>query len=370
MMRWLVALALGVSGCANAPTRKPTDPAPAPGPRALPGVATCPREAPTATTENATKVLGAKIEKVCLFNTGGGAGLELRDVVSSREGQPLTAEGVARDLEALLLPGTVRDARAIVQPLASGGVVLAYVVSEYPLIGKISFEGVHAVSVTALGNLALGYAYSSPTAISRLANAMAQLYQERGFSRVQITPRVLGGAPGRTEIVFVVQEGPLTTVSSIRFVGSKRLTPAELKTVLRSTVDAPYLEEQASADAAALVALYLDKGMIQAKVTHATAPGKAPHLPELVFTIEEGDVFTLGKLSLSGHKLGDDKAVLKTLEARPGAVFSRAAIRRDIERLRTRAAAQGVTIDVTPVTTVDPGNRQRIDMVLEIEKRP
>lgn len=362
MRRPLLALALVASGCALAPQPRPA--APAPELRA----ATCPTEAPAPQSDDAAALLGKPIEKVCLLNTAGASHLALEKIVAPSEGQPLTAAGVAQALERLVLAGTVREARALAQPLPSGGVVLTYVVSEYPLVSRVGFEGVKSVPVDALGDLSLGYAYGSPRALRLLGEKMAELYKESGFYGAKVVPRLSALEPGRAEVVFVVEEGPLTTVGALRFVGARQLTEAELMKGLRTKLKGPYLEQQASDDAAALTELYLEKGMINAKVTASTAPGKAPGALEVLFTIDEGPRYTLGKLSLTGQPLGDAKALLAQFESKSGAAFSRATLRRDLERLRARAAQKGLDVTLTPVTTIAPG-ATRIDLAIDVEKQ-
>lgn len=362
-MRSLVFLVL--AGCAT--TTAVVTPA-APVVAAAPIAPTCPKALPADVGDDATKWLGAKIEKVCLVNQSEDAWLKLHEVVAPSEGQALTGELVARDLRELVMPGTVRDAKALVQPLGSGGVVLTYFVSEFPLVGKISFEGVKTVEVNVLRDLALRTAYTNPHALKRLTQTMSELYLERGHSRVRITPRVASPEANKADVEFVVEEGPRTTLATIRFVGNKRVKEADLRKSLRSTLNGPYLESDATIDVMQLTNVYFDRGMVTANVSSDVGPGKAPDTLELTFTIKEGEVFTLGALSLKGHPLGEEKSVLQALEVKPGTVFSRAALKRDMDRLKDRAAKQGVKIEVMPITNVDP-DKKRIDVVLEIEKQ-
>lgn len=367
MKRVLPAVLVVLAGCAT--TASTVTPAPEASPAAkAPVEPTCPKTMPGGANDGPLQWADAKIEKVCLVNESEDGYLKLHEVVAPGEGQPLTTELVARDLQQLVLTGTVKDARALVQPLASGGVVLSYFVSEYPLVGKISFEGVKTIDVDVLRDLALRVAYTSPYALRKVTETMSELYLERGHAHIRITPRVTKSDTNKGDVSFLVEEGPRTTLGSIRFVGNKRLPEAELRKSLRSAINEPYLESEATVDTLQLSALYFDRGMVMVNVDSAVALGKAPDTLELTFTIKEGDVYSMGKLSLKGHSLGDEKAILKTLEVKPGSVFSRAALRRDMDRLKERGVKQGVRLEVLPVTTVD-AEKKRIDVVLEVEKQ-
>lgn len=354
-------------GCATAPTPKP-DEKPTAAAATLPE-AVCPKAGalPRTTSDDPSALWGQRIDKVCLVGATEDGFLKFNELVAPAEGQTLTAELVSRYLEQLVLPSTLQDAAAFAQPVASGGVMLTWVVAEFPRLGKVTFTGTKAVSEDLLRDLALRAARANRYELSRVANNMATLYTERGFSKVKVEPKLSDAVNGQADVTFAVEEGPRTLLTAIRFVGNKRVSEAELKKVLKSTTSAPFLKDLAEVDALSLSAAYYDRGMVNVTVTSETKQGATVEALELIFTIKEGDVFKMGALKLTGHSLGDEKKLLKGLEAKPGQVFSRAVLKRDMDRLKVQAEKQGLNINVTPLTDVDI-DKKRIDVTLEVEK--
>ncbi|MBL8956740.1 MAG: hypothetical protein JNK82_38560, partial [Myxococcaceae bacterium] len=131
----------------------------------------------------------------------------------------------------------------------------------------------------------------------------------------------------------------------------------------------PFREDRLDEDAVQLSQVYYDRGMMNVSVRPSWVKLQAPGAVELVFTIVEGEIFKIGKLTFSGVALGPDKEVMKGFESKPGGVLSRAALRRDIDRLRDRASAKGFNVNVLPVTNVDP-DKKIVDVELQLEKLP
>ncbi len=157
-------------------------------------------------------------------------------------------------------------------------------------------------------------------------------------------------------------------VGAISFEGAKQLGDSELRKVIKSSVGAPYLEEFAERDTLAVTTVYFDHGMVNVAVVSTTRVLPAGAV-ELVFQVKEGDVFRLGKVSLTGFSLGKEKDVLKSMEAKTKSVFSRSALQRDMERLRARAQLQGHVVEITPMTTVD-ADKKTIDVAFELQRKP
>ena len=177
----------------------------------------------------------------------------------------------------------------------------------------------------------------------------------------------LGG--GNAELTLTINEGPRVTVTAIKFEGAKQVPTGELLKALRSAVGSVYLQDLVDLDTQILTSLYFDHGLVNVAVSNTTRPLASPEgAVELVFQMKEGDVYRLGKVSLTGFSIGGDKDVLKNMEARPKSVFSRSAIQRDMERLRARAKLKGLVVEVTPRTSLDPV-KKTIDVAFELEKR-
>jgi outer membrane protein insertion porin family len=358
---------LVLSACVT-PVAAKKEVAAAPVAPALPQVAECPK-APVAFTETG-ELLGAKIEKVCLVGASEDTYLGMHEFVAPREGSLLELGAVRDDLETLFQRHLLRDVVAVAQPLASKGVVLTYVVTEYESITAVDFTGVSVVRPDEFTEIAHAGMRASPYVLKRIVEAVKALYEDLGHAQAKVDFSVKSLGEGKAALTLNVDEGAQVRVTSISFEGARQLSEFELRKVVRSELAAPYRKDFAERDALALVTLYYDKGMVNAAVTSHTRPLAAPPgAVALVFDVTEGDVFRMGKLSLTGFSLGSEKDLLKQLESKPKNVFSRSAVQRDMERLRTRAQVQGHVVEITPLTTVDPV-KKTIDVALEVVKKP
>ncbi len=357
---------LGLLSCATTPvvTKPVAEPAPT-----LPTVATCPTKAPVPFVETGTSA-GSKVEKVCLVGASEDSYLKLHELVAPREGTTLDPDVVRTDIETMFQQGLLKDVVVLAQPLASQGVMLIYVVTEYDSITSVDFTGVNVVTKDQLAELAHTGIQASPFVLKTLTETVEALYAGLGYSQAKVGFELKSVGAGKAALTLKVEEGAQVKVASISFEGAKQLKELELRKVIKSTIGAPYLEEFAERDVISLTTLYFDHGMVNVAIQNNARPLAAPAgAVALVFEVKEGDVFRLGKVSLTGFSLGVEKDLLKNMEAKPKSVFSRSALQRDMEKLRARAQLQGHTVEIVPLTTVD-ADKKVIDVAFELQKKP
>lgn len=362
-MRLALALILS-AGCATTPAV--VKPAPVEAAPAAPAAPVCPT-GPVPFTES-TSVVGAVVEKVCLVGASEDGYLRMHELVAPREGSPLDADAVRSDLEALFSQGLLRDVVVVAQPLPSKGVMLTYLVTEYDWITRVDFTGVTAVKTDDFKEIAHAGVRAAPYVIKTLTDTIEALYDGLGYTQAKAVATVKSLGGGNAALSLAVDEGPQVTVGAISFEGAKQVPQAELRKALRSAVGSVFLQELVERDTLALTTVYFDHGMVNVAVVNTTRA-----LPkgavEVVFQVKEGDVFRMGRVSLTGFAVGAEKDVLKGLEAKPKSVFSRSVLQRDMERIRARAKEKGFMVEITPLTTVD-SEKKTIDVAFELEKRP
>lgn len=333
---------------------------------AAPAPLTCP--AADVAISAGAPMAGAVVEKVCLVGASEDSYLRLHELVAPREGAPLDPDAVRADIEALFAQGQLKDVAVVAQTLPSKSLVLSYLVTEYAWISKVDFTGVNAVKTDDFKELAHAGVRASPVVLKLLSQTVKALYAGLGYpqAKVEHTLQSLGG--GNVALLLEVTEGAQVKVGAISFEGVKQVKEPELRKALKVSAGAPYLADLVERDVLALTTVYFDHGMINVAVTTDTRP-KSESVLEVVFKVKEGEVYRMGKVTLTGFPVGDEKEVLKGLEAKPKTVFSRSVLQRDIERVRERAKKRGFTVDITPLTTVD-ADKKTIDVAFELEKKP
>ncbi len=335
----------------------------APPPTVPPPPPSCPTAAPSNAAFAPETVFGARVEKVCLVGAGDETSLRLREAVAPREGTTLEADGVRGDLSALVETGLISQAAAFAEPLDSKRVIVTYVVVERSLISAVRVEGGPSLPADVRQRLEGKGFRDTLSQRNQRRELVRDFYDAQGFRDATIDFRTAG-----TELIIAITEGPRFAVQAVRFEGVKAVAVKELEKVVSTKVGAPVLADRLEVDVMHLTGLYFDRGHVTVSVTHAQQPRPgAPGPTDVVFTIVEGPVFRVGVVSTKGLSLGAD--TLAGLETKKGAVFSRAVIQRDLEKLRQRAQKQGKDVEVTPFTEVDQAKRT-VGLTFELSENP
>lgn len=339
----------------------------APPPPPAPTAPTCPTVAPSNAAFAPELVVGARVEKLCLLGAGDETSLRLREAIAPREGATLDAEGVRSDLTALVDTGVISQASAFAEPLGSKGVMLTYVVVERALISAVRIEGGTSLSADVRQRLE-GKGFRDTLSQRNQRRDLARdFYDSQGFHDATIDFRQAQTAGG-SQLIIAIVEGPRFTVESVRFEGAKAITAKELEQVVRTRPGTPVLLDRLEVDGMKLVALYWDRGHVMVTVEQKRLPrGAAPGPTDVVFDIVEGPVFRVGTVSTKGVSLGAKG--LAGLETKSGAVFSRSSVRHDLDTLRERAAKQGKTVEVVPLTELDQA-KHTVALTFELTEKP
>jgi outer membrane protein insertion porin family len=162
---------------------------------------------------------------------------------------------------------------------------------------------------------------------------------------------------------------PPDDVPKVRFVGNAAVSSDELRAAIdeyplfdgAGAIDQDVLER----DLLVISALYWDRGHAQVKVGEPVIP---PSRDAVTIPIEEGPVFTMGPVTVTGELIGSARANLARIQVRPGITFSRALIADDRETLSDFYQDQGYAyVNVLPLSKVDL-DRKTIAMTFEITR--
>jgi outer membrane protein insertion porin family len=266
------------------------------------------------------------------------------------------------DIDATLKALFKKDFFSYVKFIRKGN-TLVIKCTEKPMVDKVVFEGNDAANDDFLkniinGRIGEGRLFSIHTVKDILSDFQAA-YKALGYCSVIVTPKIIKHTGNRIDIVFEIIEGMKTTVKKILFIGNKSFSDDELKDLL-TTKEAKiwrfwdyeshvFREDKIDVDTEVLTAFYKNSGFPFFMVTSVSAEmdlDKKSHY--CTFAIEEGDKYTIGKVSLESKvpriKAEDfEKYVLLP----SGSVYSDALISANRDGLRGRVA-----LDDHPFTDV------------------
>jgi len=349
-----IVLCVALAACGGASGSHPARPVQSPTGGSKP---TTPTPGPAATAE-----LTGSVKKVRVEGVGGSLQDQVVTALASTIGKSLDPDR----LRALLvdvsnLPG-VADVSVDGVQLADG-IELVVAVSPQPTIRRLT-----AVEVG--GNpIALGIAaipdgtVLDPKRLQTLIGSLRDRYVTSGHFGVEVAWRRVDAGAG-IDVVIEVTPGPASTIASIKFEGNtiaSTVLAAQIDKLL--VVGEPVVVHKIELAGQALAAFYWDRGYANVKVI-SPEPASGPNT--LVFKVEQGPVFRMGTITITGVPKAEHAKHLKAFGVKKGDVFNRTAIAKGRQRIVDALAAIGKPdAIVLPLSKVDISKRT-IDLTLEI----
>ncbi|WP_082738941.1 outer membrane protein assembly factor BamA [Aliiruegeria sabulilitoris] len=260
--------------------------------------------------------------------------------------------------------------------LVPSGNTLIIKVQEYPTINVIAFEGNRRLNDTALSEVVESQTRRiySPTDAEADAANIAEAYRQTGRIAATVTPKIIRRSDNRVDLVFEIQEGKVSEIERISFVGNRSYSDYRLRRALETKQAGIFrafvardtlVEDRLEYDKQLLRDFYTNRGYVDVQVLSATAEIDRNRRGNVVtFNLREGQQFRVGKVSVSSTVADIDiDAFRKTAKLRSGTVYSPVPIDTDITRLETLASRRGLDfIRVEPRVT-----RNDRDLTLDIE---
>ncbi len=260
--------------------------------------------------------------KVSKITVTGSERVEEATVVSYMDlkmGDTITNASLDRAMKSLFATGLFADVN--VREIDPGAVRVS--VSENPVINQISFEGNDEIEDSELQSeiqLRPRQVFTRTKVQSDLRR-IYQIYRRQGRFAAVIEPKVIQLDQNRVDLVFEIEEGEVTTVESIRFVGNKRYDDDKLRSIISTKESAWYRflsssdrydEDRMAFDQELLRDYYLSRGYADFTVVSAVAelsPDQKHFF--ITFTVDEGERYKVSGTSIVSELRNFDSAVLQ-----------------------------------------------------------
>jgi outer membrane protein insertion porin family len=286
----------------------------------------------------------------------------------------------ARDaaLKALLATGLFNNVT-----IQRAGDRLVVHLTEAPVLDRVAFEGNKKIKDKDLEAIV----ESKPRGTLQRAvvqsdvGRIMEAYRHAGRDDVGVVPQIIDRGSDRVDLVYVVTEGAKTTVRQINFEGNRAFGKRQLAAVIKTsatnmlsflTGGDDYDPDRIAADREQLRLYYRSKGYADASVTSAKAEyDPALHGYTLTFSIDEGELYHFGDVSIVGNVPGLDTEKLRPLlVARSGTVFNGNALDKTDEVLAIELSKLGFPFaQAVPRTTRD-ATAKRINVAFTIDQGP
>ena len=218
-----------------------------------------------------------------------------------QEGMADDVDLVDRSVKTLFGSGLFSD---VTIRRSEGGLVVSVV--ENPIVNRVSFEGNSAInddSLTKEGELQPRQVYTRAR-VQDDVERFIEIYRQSGYFASRIEPKVIQLPQNRVDVIFEINEGPVTGIRSINFLGNKAFDDDRLREEIItsetrwwrffSSTDS-YDPDRLNYDRQRLRRFYLSKGYADFRVINSSAElTRNGEEFFVVFNIDEGKLFTFG----------------------------------------------------------------------------
>jgi outer membrane protein insertion porin family len=273
----------------------------------------------------------------------------ITNYITIKAGKPFGPADVDESVKRLYSTNLFSDVN-----IAQGGNALVIAVVENPIIGRVLFTGNKKIKSDILVSLV----DTKPRGV--LTDARLQIdvqrienyYESQGRGGATVETKIDQLPNNRVDVTFVISEGVRTGVYGISFVGNHAFSSSRLKSVVQTRTHNwlswlnkrdVFSEAKLDADKEALTKFYTEHGyadfrVISADHTFDEASGKY----FVTFTVEEGDYYTFGDISIDSSIQGVDGASLMPIvRTKSGKMFNSLLLQKSVEDLTVELSRNG-----------------------------
>jgi len=292
-------------------------------------------------------------------------------------GQRFYLNQIAPTMNGLFKTGFFKDIN-----LVRAGNILVINVIERPSIARIIFKGnidlsdeVLEEALTKIG-LSEGKVFNRQV-LEQVEKELRRQYFSHGKYGLRLETEIANLTRNRVGIKVEISEGSVATIKKINVVGNSQFASDILLKEFQLTTsnwlsfytkDDQYSKQKLAADLERLSSYYLDRGYINFKVD-STQVAITPDKKAIYITVNvnEGDLFTLDKVRLTGNLVVDPEELIQLVQVGPEEVFSRKRATETSKLISDRLGEEGyVFANVNMIPEID-NEHKTIDMTFFVD---
>jgi outer membrane protein insertion porin family len=302
----------------------------------------------------------------------------IRSYLQLKEGQPYDAAAADRSLKALFATGLFSDVVIDMQ-----GSTLVVKVTENPILNRVAFEGNKKIEDDKLRD----EVQSKPRQVFTRARVQSDveriltIYRRGGRYNAVVEPKIIRLEQGRVDLVFEIDEGDVTGIKRISFVGNEHFGDGTLRGKIRTTESAwwrflssddRFDPDRLNLDRELLRKFYLSEGYADFRVISAVAelsPNRDGFF--ITFTISEGERYKFGKIEVTSRFQGLDVDTLKSyLTMDEGDWYNADQVEKTVTAMADAVGSLGYAfVDVRPNIRRNKDN-QTVDVTFDVQEGP
>jgi outer membrane protein insertion porin family len=295
-----------------------------------------------------------------------------------RPGDTFDAERIDLSLKTLFATGLFADVQ-----IEQRDADLVVSVIENPVINRVIFEGLRTLDEEDLEE----EVQARPRSVFTAARAQGdvqriiEVYRRAGRFAAQVTPQVRELDQNRVDLIFEVDEGPVTGVRNINFIGNDEFSDRRLRDVIVTAESSwwnffqsndNYDPDRLEYDREQLRQYYSNRGYADFRVVSAVAE-LTPDQEDfyITFTVDEGVRYEFGEIRVQTelNRL-PESLLLAAVPIRSGTGFRGDLIEDAIDSMSYVAGSVGyANVDIVPVIERDRENRV-VNITFEVNEGP
>lgn len=295
-----------------------------------------------------------------------------------RPGDPFDDERIDLSLKTLFATGLFADVKVISR---DGDLVVTVV--ENPVINRVIFEGVNALKEEDVEKEVQAKARGvfTPARAQGDVQRIVELYRRGGRFAAQVTPQVRELEQNRVDLIFEVDEGPVTGVRNINFIGNKAFSDDDLREAVLTEESRwwkffgrndNYDPDRLEYDRELLRQYYTNRGYADFRIVSAVAeltPDQKDFF--ITFTVDEGEKYQFGEVNVE-TELDRVPADLfrAVIPIQSGKMFVGELVEKSIDAMTFTAGTAGyANVDIRPRIERDREAR-KVNLTFEVDEGP
>lgn len=273
----------------------------------------------------------------------------VRSYMTFKQGSTYDASEVDESVKALFDTGLFADV-----VIRQQGNELIVTVTENPIINRVAFEGNSAVKDEDLDE----EVQLKPRTIYTRAKVQADvqrivdLHRRSGHFSATVEPKVIQLPQNRIDLVFEIDEGPVTGIGAINFIGNDAFSDGSLREVVSTSETAwwkflsssdRYDPDRLTYDRELLRRHYLSEGYADFRVVSSVADlSRDGSEFYITFTVDEGEQYDFGPSKVTTELEKFDTEYLESLIlTKEGDTYDAGLIDESVDALTFAAGAEG-----------------------------
>ncbi len=187
--------------------------------------------------------------------------------------------------------------------------------------------------------------YLDPILVEMGRKTIVDVYRKIGFAFVNVT--LDGEEFSRGNVVYKIDEGPKVKIVSVKFTGNDNIKTGSLKKVIKTRQKKwfywpfYYSEEMVAEDIERLENLYYERGFLDHSISAKKEFTDDKCMARITFVIDEGPIYRIEDLFLTGNKVFDAQTLRARLQLQPGQVYLKRKAEADAKNLAELYHEQG-----------------------------